>query len=374
MEVGEMLHFPLQQNARIALHPMPPPAHKGRGAVSNPTGRFEKFYIQPDPESDLQEDETGPRTEFFTDHTESIFAKNQSPDVPFDLSINPYRGCEHGCAYCFARPSHEYLGFSAGLDFESKIMVKPNAAKLLREEFSSPKWKPQVVAMSGVTDCYQPIERKLKITRSCLEVFVEARNPIAMITKNFLITRDIDLLKELTRFEAVAVFISITTLDPKLASRLEPRASLPAKRLEAIRVLKEAGIPTGIMMAPVIPGLTDHEIFPLLDAAAKAGASSAGYVLLRLPYGVKDVFEQWLEAHYPLRKEAVLSRIRATRDGKLYESEFSERMKGSGLIAEQIHQQFEIATRRSGLSGARRTPELSIAHFRRPSEPQLELF
>src|SRR3954471_3611843 len=254
-----------------------------RGAASNPANRFEKIYLEPDEEWNPDEDPL-PRTQFFRDRTSTIISYNDSPDVGFEASVNPYRGCEHGCIYCYARPTHEYLGFSSGLEFESKIMVKMEAPKLLREALSSPKWEPKVIAMSGVTDCYQPVERRLKLTRGCLEVLASFRNPVAIITKNHLVTRDVDFLAELAKYDAVAVFISITTLDSELRRVMEPRTSPPSARLAAVKTLAKAGVPVGVLMAPVVPGLTDHEMPALLSAAAEAGARYAGYVTLRLPY------------------------------------------------------------------------------------------
>jgi DNA repair photolyase len=342
-----------------------------RGAAENPPNRFEKIHLERDEDWNPEEDPL-PRTQFLKDSSKSIIAYNDSPDIGFEASVNPYRGCEHGCIYCYARPFHEYLGFSSGLDFESKIMVKENAPKLLREELSSPKWKPQVIAMSGVTDCYQPIERKLKLTRGCLEVLAEFRNPVGIVTKNFLVTRDIDLLAELARHNAAAVYISITTLDTELRKIMEPRTSPPAARLEAIRRLAEAGVHVGVLMAPIIPGLTDHEIPAVLEAAAKAGAKSAGHVTLRLPHAVAPLFEQWLQTHFPDRKEKVLNRLRAMRGGKLYDSQFGQRMRGEGIFADQIDQLFEVARRKAGI--AERGGNLSTEAFRRPGGAQLQLF
>ncbi len=273
---------------------------------------------------------------------------------------------------CYARPTHEYLGYSAGLDFETKIMVKEQAAALLRQELSDPKWRPQVLAMSGVTDPYQPIEREREITRRCLKVLAEFRNPVGIVTKNALVTRDIDLLSELAKYDAVAVFISVTTLDPALCGVLEPRTSRPAKRLEALRRLTDAGIPAAVMVAPVIPGLTDHEIPAIIAAAAKAGARRAGMVMLRLPHAVKDLFEAWLEHHVPEKKTKVLNRIRAIRGGRLNDPRFGSRMEGEGVFAEQIAALFRLACKKAGFSPD--GPRLSTAHFRRPQGPQLSLF
>jgi DNA repair photolyase len=343
---------------------------RGRGVSENPANRFEEIHLERFEEWDPRDDPPV-QTHYYRDASRTIINYNDSPDIGFSASLNPYRGCEHGCVYCYARPTHEFLGFSAGLDFESRIMVKTDAPELLRAELTKPSWKPQFIAMCGVTDPYQPVERRLEITRRCLGVLAEFRNPVGMITKNHLITRDIDHLAELARFSAVCVHISITSLDPALAARMEPRTSLPRFRLDAIRQLAAAGIPVGVMVAPTIPGLNDHEMIKIIEAAAEAGARTAGYIVLRLPYGVSSLFEHWLEQHYPDRKEKVLNQIRSLRHGKLNNSEFGERMQGSGPLAEQIHKIFEVAVRRAGL--ARRHFDLSTASFRRPSGPQLEL-
>jgi DNA repair photolyase len=347
------------------------PTIKGRGAAQNPPNRFEKIHLEPD-EDWNPGDNTRPCTQLYRDSTQTFIVRNNSPDVGFETSINPYRGCEHGCIYCFARPTHEYLGFSAGLDFESRIMVKEDGPELLRKELSSRKWKPQTIVMSGVTDCYQPIERKLRITRRCLEVLAEFRNPVAIITKNHLVTRDIDLLAELARYDAVIVNVSITTLDPSLTPRLEPRAALPAYRLDAVRQLSQAGVPVNVMAAPVIPAITDHELPRIVEAAADAGAVSAGFLPVRLPWAVAPLFENWLTRHFPERKEKVLNRIRDMRGGKLNDPNFGSRMRGQGLFAEQLEKMFEVACRRAGLP--KRQVELSTSAFRVPSGPQLTLF
>jgi DNA repair photolyase len=346
-------------------------AQHGRGTPDNPPNRFERlaylsFIESPDDE------ERAVKTQYLKDSSRSLITFNDSPDVGFDASINPYRGCEHGCIYCYARPYHEYLGFSAGLDFETRILVKEDAPELLREELASPRWQPKVVAISGVTDAYQPIERRLELTRRCLEVLAEFRNPVVIVTKNQLVTRDIDLLKELASCNAAAVCVSVTTLDAELARVMEPRTSTPANRLEAIRVLTEAGVPVRALVAPVIPGLTDHEIPSIIQAASDAGARHAGYVVVRLPHGVKELFERWLEDHFPDRKKKVLNRIRAIRSGRLNDPNFGSRMRGEGVFAEQINSMFKLACRRFGIEfGA---PELSTAAFRRPPQPQLSLF
>lgn len=318
------------------------------------------------------EPEPLPRTQFLRDASKSIISYNDSPDLGFRASVNPYRGCEHGCAYCFARPTHEYLGFSAGLDFESKIMVKYDAPKLLREELSRPTWRPQVIAVSGVTDPYQPIERRLGITRDCLRVLAEFRNPVAVVTKNALVTRDADVLAELADVNAAVVHVSVTTLDPGLAGIMEPRTSTPSRRLEAIAKLSAAGIPVSVLFAPVIPAVNDHEIPRVLKAAADAGARSAGYVVLRLPYALKEIFESWLARHFPDRKDKVLNRLRELRGGKLYDAAWGRRQVGQGEWATQIAALFAAACRRAGFKGG--CPELSTASFRRPAGPQLELF
>jgi DNA repair photolyase len=350
--------------------PAPPPLAT-RGASANPPNRFEKIHVEPDPDC-FDPDEPPPRTEFFKDSSATIIAYNDSPDVGFSASVNPYRGCEHGCAYCYARPFHEYLGFSAGLDFETKIMVKLDAPELLRAELSSPRWQPQAIAMSGVTDAYQPVERKLQITRRCLKVLAEFRNPVGIVTKNHLVTRDADLLGELAKHNAAAVFISLTTLDTGLRKKLEPRTSPPSARLAAIETLSKAGIPVGVMIAPVIPGLNDHEIPVLLEAAASAGAQFAGHVLLRLPYAVSTIFESWLDQHAPLRKDKVLNQIRSMRGGELNDARFGSRMRGEGELAEQVHRLFTVACRKHGFT--KRMTELSTASFRRPGGQQLSLF
>lgn len=313
-----------------------------------------------------------PVTQFLQDHSRTIIAYNNSPDVGFAASVNPYRGCEHGCIYCYARPTHEYLGYSAGLDFETKIMVKEDAPQLLRKELQSPGWKPQALAMSGVTDPYQPIEGKLQLTRKCLEVLLEFRNPVVMITKNRRIIRDIDLLSALARFQSAAVFISITTLNDDVCGVLEPRTSPPEKKLEAVSALAKAGIPTGVLIAPVIPGLTDHEVPKILQSAVAAGAAFAGMVPLRLPYGVADLFKEWLEKHFPDQKEKVLNRIRSLRGGKLNDPRFGTRMEGEGIFSDQIRRLFDLACRKYGIAG--RSPILSTAHFRSTQPLQGSLF
>ena len=347
-----------------------------RGSAENVPNRFEALAVELEPEARVDEDGAPVRlrTQFLRDDAQSIITFNDSPDIPFRAGISPYRGCEHGCAYCFARPTHEYLGFSAGLDFESKIMVKERAPELLRAALSKKSWEPQPVAMSGVTDVYQPIERKLGLTRACLEVFREFRNPVIIITKNHLVTRDLDLLAELAQFQAVSVAISLTTLDPLLARELEPRASPPSRRLAAIRELSAAKIPVHVLTAPIIPGLNDHELPALLQAAAEAGAMAANYTVVRLPYAVAPLFAAWLERHVPGQKEKILGRIRELRGGKIYDATWGKRLSGEGPLAAQISALFEISRRKAGLAGKGTTiTELSTAHFRVPTA-QLSLF
>jgi DNA repair photolyase len=343
---------------------------RGRGAASNPANRFDRLSYDTS-EWDEPED-SSPQTLLLKDDTKTIINYNDSPDVGFSASINPYRGCEHGCIYCFARPNHEYLGFSAGLDFETKILVKEDAPQLLRRELMSPKWQPQVIAVSGVTDAYQPVERRLKLTRRCIEVLIEFQNPIVIITKNELVTRDIDLLSRLARIDGVLVFVSVTSLDAELARELEPRASQPARRLAAIEALAKSGIPVGALIAPVIPGLTDHEMPAIIAAVAQAGAVAAGYVPLRLPYGVAPLFEEWLSNHRPLQKEKILNRVRDIRGGRLNDPNFGSRLHGKGPYADHIEELFEVSCRKAGLNSKR--PTLSAKSFRRPGPAQMSLF
>ena len=348
-----------------------PPAPHGRGAADNPRNRFEALAYARDPEAE-PELEIAPATQLLRDRTRSIIAYNDSPDIGFRASVNPYRGCEHGCAYCYARPTHEYLGFSAGLDFETRILVKEAAPELLRAELAAPRWRPQVLAFSGVTDPYQPAERRLRLTRRCLEVCAEFRNPVGIVTKSHLVTRDADLLAELARHQAAAVFLSVTTLDDALSGELEPRASRPARRLAAVAELTRAGIPVGVLTAPVIPGLTDHELPAILQAAARAGARYAGYVVLRLPYGLKESFVDWLERHRPRAKASVIERLEALRAGKLNDAAFGRRQRGQGPYAERIRALFDLGCAKAGLAPG--APSLSAAAFRRPGPQQAELF
>jgi DNA repair photolyase len=336
---------------------------KGRGASWNPQSRFEKLAYVVDEDAYLDEDAGAPRTVFLRDPSRTIIATNDSPDIGFEASINPYRGCEHGCIYCYARPTHEYLGFSAGLDFETKILVKEDAPALLRDELNAKSWEPKLIVISGVTDPYQPIERKLGITRGCLEVLADFRNPAGLITKNHLVTRDADILGDMAKWNGVRAFVSITSLDTKVQRLMEPRTSSPELRLEAIAKLTEAGVPAGVMVAPIVPGLTDHEMPSILAAARKAGAKWAGFVVLRLPWAVAPLFEQWLEEHFPDRKEKVLNRVRDLRGGKLYDAQWGVRGRGTGIFADQIGALFEVTCRRLGLNAEDR--DLSTDQFRR---------
>ena len=343
---------------------------KGRGSNLNPGNRFDKIDIV------LDEDEINNgrvnKTVFYRDSSKSIITYNDSPDIGMNASINPYRGCEHGCIYCYARPTHEFLGLSAGLDFETKIFVKENAPVLLRKELSSRSWKPQPIMLSGNTDCYQPAERHFKITRSCLEVMAEFRNPVGIVTKNRLIIRDIDVLQDMVSFNCASVAISVTTLDSTLANIMEPRTSQPNVRIDTIRKLSEAGIPVMVLIAPVIPGLTDHEIPGIIKQVVDAGAIKVGYVMLRLPYGVKDLFQDWLERHFPNKVNKVIHRIQSVREGGLNSANFGERMRGTGIFAKQVEDMFKVACRKHGIYSNK--IELTTEYFRRSVKNQLNLF
>ena len=330
------------------------PIEHGRVALSNSSSRFDdEKKIRTTDGWDIEEELPPLRTTLTRDATRTILARNTSPDVPFDRSINPYRGCEHGCIYCFARPTHAYLGLSPGLDFETKILFKPEAAKLLMAELAAPKYRPDVVAMGTNTDPYQPVERDLKITRQILSVLSDFNNPVGIVTKNHLVTRDIDILADMARRNLAEVFLSVTTLDKDLARTMEPRASAPHRRIEAIRALAAAGVPVGVMTAPMIPGLNDHEMEAILEAANEAGATRAGFTVLRLPLEIKELFEEWLRQHRPDRAERVLSLIRQMRGGALYQAEFGVRMKGEGPIAQLLAARFSAAVKRLGLNRIR---------------------
>jgi DNA repair photolyase len=332
--------------------------HKGRGATFNPRVRFENTDLDPFDDgweslAQARDEDAAPRTEVTPDASRSVITRNTSPDIPFDRSINPYRGCEHGCVYCYARPTHAFLGLSPGLDFETKLRAKLDAASLLEREFAKPDYRCQPLALGTNTDPYQPVERRLEITRRILKVLGRCRHPATIVTKSAAVVRDLDLLVPMAQENLIRVAISVTTLDRDLARRLEPRAAAPHRRLDAIRQLSEAGVPTAVMVAPIIPALTDHEIERILGAAATAGAGSAGYVLLRLPHEVKELFEGWLEAHAPARASHVLSLVRQCRGGRLYDPTFGRRMRGEGPYAQLIARRFGAAKRRLGLAGDR---------------------
>ncbi|RTL55379.1 MAG: PA0069 family radical SAM protein [Bradyrhizobiaceae bacterium] len=348
---------------------------RGRGAQSNASGRFEAEARVAFDDGWQSLDELPPfKTQVAIDTARKVITRNDSPDIGFDRSINPYRGCEHGCIYCFARPTHAYLGLSPGLDFESHLYIKPDAPQLLEKELSAPGYEPRLIAIGTNTDPYQPIEREHKIMRGILEVLEKTGHPVGIVTKSALVVRDIDILSRMAKRNLAKVALSITTLDPKLARTMEPRASTPSKRLEAIRLLSEAGIPATVMSAPMIPALNDMEMERILDAAAHAGAKEAGYTLLRLPLEVRDLFREWLMANYPDRYRHVFTLIRDMRGGKDYDSQWGTRMKGTGPMAWMIGRRFEIACERLGLN--KRRYKLTTAHFDRPkrSGAQLDLF
>lgn len=347
------------------------PTIKGRGTAAAPPNRFESLRTNVDWEQLAADDELliEPRkvaTEFLPDMSESLIVENHSPDIPFRFGVNAYRGCEHGCAYCYARPYHEYLGMNAGLDFETKILVKFDAVKLFRRELNRPSWKGEWLHMSGVTDCYQPCERKFRLTRGLLEVMHEASQAVTIVTKNALVCRDIDILADMAKRNLVQVGLSVTTLDAHLARVLEPRTSSPEARLEAIRALFSAGIPVRAMLAPMIPGLTDHEMPELLEAVKAAGAGAASYILLRLPHAVAPIFQQWLAEHRPLALPRIEGLIRGARDGALYKSEFGSRMKGKGVYAEHLRATFDVFVKKLGLDGS--LPELECSQFHPPRD------
>jgi DNA repair photolyase len=357
-------------------------AHKsrvvGRGAGVDPPNRFERVrveddFAQRDPAEEMPAERRVP-TVFLPNDTRRLIAENDSPDVPFRYSINPYRGCEHGCAYCYARPGHETLGMNAGLDFETRILVKHDAPELLRRELAADGWCGEPITLSGVTDCYQPAEREYRLTRGCLEVMLEARQPLGIITKNALVTRDLDLLAPLAAENLVHVHLSVTTLDDTLARAMEPRTATPKARLRAISELSAAGVPVGVMTAPIIPGLNDQEIPAILAAAREAGARSAGYVLLRLPFAVRPIFEDWIKRNYPDKAERVFALIRSTRDGRMNKYAWGTRLRGEGPYADQIRQTFQVFRRKHGLDQP--LPPLDCSKFAppRPSTGQLRLF
>jgi DNA repair photolyase len=343
---------------------------RGRGALSNAVGRYERHarvLVDDGWDDGWRDDDLAPpplRTEVIRDATRTIITRNNSPDISFDRSINPYRGCEHGCIYCFARPTHAYLGMSPGADFESRLFAKPNAAELLAKELSAPGYVPRVIAMGTNTDPYQPLEKKMRITRSILEVLRDFRHPFGIVTKSPLILRDIDILAPMAAEGLAKVALSVTTLDQRLARQMEPRAGTPARRLQAIKGLADAGIPTGVMFAPVIPALNDEEMEAVLSAARESGARTAGYVLLRLPLEIKDLFREWLDASVPDRAKHVMSLVRQMRGGKDYDSQWHTRMKGTGPYAEMIARRFQMAAKRFGLNQDSRP--LLLNKFKRP--------
>ncbi|MBK1696922.1 PA0069 family radical SAM protein [Rhodovibrio salinarum] len=366
--------------------PIPERARKGRGAVSNARStRFTALQRErtddgwagartpssaapdtADAPADADHDGPGPQTVIGTDRSKSALSWNRSPDIPFDRSLNPYKGCEHGCVYCFARPTHAYLDLSPGLDFETWIFAKPNAPDLLRQELAKPGYKPATITLGANTDPYQPVERDLRISRGLLEVLEEARHPVCIITKGVAVTRDTDILARMAERRLVRVMVSVTTLDRELCRTLEPRAPQPARRLASVRTLVDAGVPTGVMAAPMIPALNDWELERIVEAAAAAGADAAGYVLLRLPYEIKHLMEEWLDAHAPGKKEHVLSLVRQARDGALNQSDWGVRMRGTGEYADLLARRFRLAVRRHGLSGER--PELDTSQFTPPAK------
>lgn len=338
---------------------------RGRAALSNPGGRFETYVAEAVSDGwEIDEDLPTLRTEVTEEVPRRIITKNRSPDIPFDRSINPYRGCEHGCIYCFARPTHEWLGYSPGLDFETRLIAKPDAPALLAREMRARSYRPEVIAIGTNTDPYQPIEREHRIMRGVLEALSEFRHPVAVVTKGTLIERDIDILGEMGRAGLARVGISVTTLDREIARRMEPRVPSPSRRLETIRRLTEAGCPVRIMVSPVVPALTDHELEAVLEAGAKAGAATASWIMLRLPHGVSDLFREWVAEHYPERAARIMGRVRALHGGKDYDPEWGKRMTGEGLFAELMSERFRIATERLGL--ARDLPPLRTDLFAPP--------
>jgi DNA repair photolyase len=353
---------------------LPSLVRRGRGAVSNPTGRFEPHQREAfdDGWASLDQPLAPLETVVTEERSRSIISRNDSPDIPFDRSINPYKGCEHGCVYCFARPTHAYLGLSPGQDFETRIVAKPDGPEVLRRELARKDYVADVIALGANTDPYQPVERRLGLTRRILEVLREHHHPVSIVTKSALVLRDLDLLRELAAARLASVYVSITSLDPELARRMEPRAAAPHRRLEVVRALAAAGVPVGVLASPMIPALNDHELERILDASAAAGAGTAGYILVRLPLEIKELFADWLDEHYPDRAARVLALIRGTRGGQLYDSTFGVRMRGTGPVADLLADRFRLAARRLGLDGT--LPQLDRSQFRRPSRGQLSLF
>ena len=349
---------------------------KGRGTLSNPAGRFEKGTREEVDDGWYQEEAPARLEEVvMPDRARSVISTNDSPDVGFEYSINPYRGCSHACPYCFARPSHAYLGLSPGLDFETKLFYKENAAQLLEQELAKPRYVPKPIALGINTDGYQPLEKRMKVTRSLLEVLARCRHPVSIITKSALVVRDIDLLEDMAKDNLVSVMLSVTSLSAEIKRTLEPRTASPQARLRAMQQLAGAGVPVGVLVAPVIPAITDHEMEAILAAATEAGATTAGYVLLRLPYELKDLFREWLAEHYPDRAKHVMSLINQARGGRDNDPNFGSRMRGTGAYAELLRSRFQLATRKLGLNASRVRQELETRHFRPPgaSPPQLSL-
>ncbi|MBV8658720.1 MAG: PA0069 family radical SAM protein [Burkholderiales bacterium] len=350
---------------------------RGRGATLNPNNRFaaDERESTDDGWANNVDEISSPRTIILQQPAKSIISRNNSPDIRFSLSINPYQGCEHGCVYCYARPTHAYWGFSPGLDFETRIVAKPNAVELLKQALAAPGYRQHMapICLGSNTDCYQPIEREQRLTRGLLEVMAETRHPIYIITKNALIERDIDLLADMARDTLVHVMISVTTLDRELARKMEPRASQPMRRIETIQALAEAGIPVGVLTSPMIPALNDHEMERILEAAKDAGATMAGYVLLRLPHELVTLFDDWLAEHYPLKRDHVMSLVRQSRGGRDYDSSFGKRMRGEGVFTDLIERRYRLAKKRLGLDSAAIT--LNCSAFKAPNlTGQLDLF
>jgi DNA repair photolyase len=353
-----------------------PPARKGRGATYNPANRFEAGALAPFDDgwgslAEVRAEAPAPPTEVIPDRSRTVIARNTSPDIPFEQSINPYRGCEHGCIYCYARPSHAFLGLSPGLDFETRLLAKHDAAEILLRELAHPKYRCRPIALGTNTDPYQPQERRLEITRGILKVLAQSRHPVTIVTKSAAVVRDLDLLAGMAADGLARVAISVTTLEPALARTLEPRAAAPHRRLQALREVSAAGVPASVMVAPIIPGLNDHEIEPVLEAAAAAGAGQAGYTLVRLPHEVKELFAAWLETHAPLRAQHILSLIRQCRGGRLNDPNFGSRMRGQGALAELIGRRFAVAVRRLGL--VREHPPLRTDLFEPPRAGRQQL-
>ncbi len=356
----------------------PPQAHKGRGAASNPEGRFESISHQAEDDgwhSELLEERPRPQTQVTEECARSVITRNDSPDIHFTQALNPYRGCEHGCIYCFARPSHSYLNLSPGLDFETKLRAKSNLAEVLRLELGKPGYRVSPINIGSNTDPYQPVERRWRLTRAALEVLAESHHPCTIVTKNALVERDLDILAPMARERLVQVFVSVNSLDNQLAAKLEPRASAPHRRIKAIRTLTEAGVPVGVLVAPIIPALNDHDMEAVLEQAAEAGARCAGYTTLRLPYELKALFREWLALHAPQRAAHVMSLVQQMHGGRDYDSDFTTRMRGQGVFADLLKRRFEVTCRRHGFGRAR---ELRLDDSRfvppRQNSPQGELF